>query len=144
MNAEGDGPLDVARAFVTAIAWGEHRRVWDLLGSDARRTVLRVAVKRGMDETLAARLGDQTASAKESDAFLADLVNGLRADLAGTDLDSVGYQDDPIGPEGGQAWILLTSPMPEILGGDVPVGTVALTDEGGRWRVERLSPRPAP
>lgn len=139
-----DGAVEVARAFVAAVAWGEHRRVWDLLGREGRRTVLRVAVGRGMDETLAARLGDETATTKESDTFLADLVNGLRADLAGADLDSMGYQDDPLGSEGGRAWILLTAPMPDILGGDVPVGTVELAAEDGTWRVERLSPRPAP
>lgn len=137
-------PLDAARAFVTAIAWGEHRRVWELLASDGRRTVLRVAVARGMDEGLAARLGGGTASEAEFDHFLADLINGLRADLAGTDLDSIGYQDDPVGHDGGHAWILLTSPMPPELGGDVPVGTVEMAAEEGVWHVERLSPRPGP
>ncbi len=129
---------------MTAIAWGEHRRVWDLLARDGRRTVLRVAAARGMAEGLAARLGDGTATTGELDSFLADLVNGLRADLAGTDLDAIGYQDDPVGHDGGRAWILLTSPMPPALGGYVPVGTVEMTTEDGMWRVERLSPRPGP
>ncbi|MDQ6838942.1 MAG: hypothetical protein M3137_11580 [Actinomycetota bacterium] len=137
-------PLDAARDFVAAIAWGEHRRVWELLAREGRRTVLRVAVARGMAESLAARLGDGTATPTQLDAFLGELVNGLRADLAGTDLDTVGYHDDPVGHDGGRAWILLTAPMPPALGGDVPVGTVEMATEDGCWRVERLSPRPGP
>lgn len=139
-----DQPVEVARAFVGAITWGEHRRIWDLLGQEGRRTVLRVAVKRGMDDGLAARLEAGGATTKESDTFLGELVNGLRADLAGSDLDSLGYNDDVLGAEDGRAWILLTAPMPQALGGAVPVGTVELSLEEGRWRVERLRPRPAP
>lgn len=136
--------MGAAQAFVSAIAWGEHRRVWDLLARDGRRTVLRVAVNRGMSEALAGRLGDGTATAGDMDSFLAELVNGLRADLAGTDLDTLGYQDDPVGHDSDRVWILLTSPMPSMLGGDVPVGTVEMVTENGAWRVERLSPRPGP
>jgi hypothetical protein len=138
------GPEGFARAFVDAIAWGEHRRVWELLGREGRRTVLRVAVGRGMDEALSARLRDGTASPSETDAFLADLVNGLRADLAGTDLDTVEYHQDEVAAEQGATWVILTSPLPAALGGEVPVGTMELVQESDAWRVTRLSPRPRP
>lgn len=138
------GPEGFARAFVDAIAWGEHRRVWELLGQDGRRTVLRVAVNRGMDEALSARLRAGTATAGETETFLADLVNGLRADLAGTDLDTLEYRQDEISAEGGATWVVLVAPLPAVLGGEVPVGTMELVQECDAWRVLRLSPRPRP
>ncbi|MDQ2826716.1 MAG: hypothetical protein M3Y04_07140, partial [Actinomycetota bacterium] len=67
--------LDAARAFVDGVVWGEHRKVWELMGVEARTTVLKVATNRGMDEALVARLRDGTASDAERDEFLADLVN---------------------------------------------------------------------
>lgn len=143
-SAGETGPEGVARAFVDAVAWGEHHRVWELLGGDGRRAVLRVAVARGMDDALSARLRDGTATASEADTFLADLVNGLRADLAGNDLDTLEYHQDLVAPEDGATWVVLTAPLPIALGGEVPIGTMELVEESGGWRVSRLSPRPKP
>lgn len=139
---EEAGPVAVAMEFVGAVAWGAHRQVWELLGAEGRRAVLRVAVGRGMSEALSARLRDGTATQAEADTFLADLVNGLRADLAGNDLDAIGYREDTIKGEDGATWVVLSSPLPAELGGDVPVGTLELTRDGGAWRVSRLNPRP--
>lgn len=138
------GPaLHVAREFVSAVAWGEHRKVWDLLGAEGRKTVIRVAVNHGMDEALAARLRDGTAARSEADNFLAQLVNGLRADLQGSDLDAVEYNPDPV-PEPGRARIVLVSPLPYGLadsGSGLPIGTLEMAeDASGTWRVERLLP----
>ncbi|MGH9157692.1 MAG: hypothetical protein ACRD1K_18075 [Acidimicrobiales bacterium] len=133
-----DDALAVARSFVDAVAWGDHRRVWELLGPEGRKTVLRVAVNGGMDEALAARLRDGTAAAVESDAFLADLVNGLRADLVGNDLDAMEYRPDPA-PEPGRFRVGLAVRTHEFLAVDgLPVGMVELSEDGGSWRVERL------
>jgi hypothetical protein len=139
-NASGS-PVEAARAFIDAVAWGEHRTVWDLLGKDGRKTVLRVALASGMDDGLAGRLREGTASEAEESEFLADLVNGLRADLAGTDLDTLEYALDPEPAEGGRTRVKLTAPLPAILGEGLPVGSVELSDDGGRWRVEALVPR---
>lgn len=144
----GEGPVDaveMSRAFIAAVAWGEHHRVWEMLGPQGRKTVLRVATSRGMDEPLAMRLREERATPEERDEFLADLVHGLRADLAGTNLDTLEYELDPEPPVPGQARVLLRSPVPEPLAADrgLPAGSVELArDEGGRWRVERLVPRP--
>ena len=124
-----------------AVAWGEHRTVWDLLGKEGRKTVLRVATASGMDEALAGRLREGTASEAEESEFLADLVNGLRADLAGTDLDTLQYALDPEPAQGGRTRVQLSAPLPAILGEGLPVGSVELSDDGGRWRVEALVPR---
>lgn len=131
-----------ARTFVEAIAWGEHRKVWELLGPEGRKTVLRVAVKNGMDEALAARLRDGTAGMTESEEFLGELVDGLRADLAGNNLDDLEYSADTEHAPG-QVRVLLTAPVPPLLGPvGLPVGSVELAHIDGAWLVERLVPRP--
>ena len=137
--------VDVARSFVDAVAWGEHRTVWTLLGADARKTVLRVALGRGMDDVLVSRLRDETAAPNEYDEFLADLVNGLRADLAGADLDAPVFQvtEDAVG--NGHAAVVLATPLPAELAqhgiDSLPVATIDLVLEGDEWKVERVDPR---
>ena len=54
-----------------------------------------------MDEALVARLRDGTASDAERNEFLMDLIAGLRADLAGNDLDALEYEEDAEPPEPG-------------------------------------------
>jgi hypothetical protein len=131
-----------AQTFVEAIAWGEHRRVWELLAPEGRKVVLRVAVKNGMDEALAARLRDGTAGPAETEEFLAELLSGLRADLAGNDLDSLEYAaDDDASPE--RVRVLMSAPVPPLLGpAGLPVGSIELARHDGQWLVERLTPRP--
>lgn len=133
-----DDALTAARSFVEAVAWGDHTRVWELLGPEGRKTVLRIAVSNGMDDALAARLRDGTAVAAESEQFLGDLVNGLRADLQGNDLDALEYRADPA-PEPGRFRVGLALPTHEFLAPDgLPVGMLELSEEEGTWRVERL------
>lgn len=147
MTTVGDQPADdgpsiaAARAFVAAVAWGEHHRVWDMLSKEGRSVVLRVASKRGMDEGMAARLRDGTAASSEREQFLTDLVNGLRADLEGSNLEGLDFEPDPA-PEPGRCRVILVAPMPASLSAGLPVGSVELTEEAGEWRVERLLPRP--
>lgn len=137
-----DGAEVVARAFVEAIVWGDHRQVWDLMGLEARTTVLKVAANRGMDEALVARLRDGTAADAERDEFLLDLVNGLRADLAGNDFDALEYELDAERPEPDRARVVVSVPLPLGLQGDnLPVGSVELATEGTEWRVQRLVPQ---
>lgn len=143
MSAET--PETVAKTFVDAVAWGEHHLVWDLLSSDGRHVVLRVGAARGMDEELATRLGNGTASEVEHEEFLTDLVSGLRADLAGNDLDNLDAEridDDSAPGEPGRARVLLVLPLPDILAiPGLPVAEVEMVQETGQWRVEKLLPR---
>ncbi len=139
----GADPLETARSFVDAVSWGEHGTVWELLGAEGREAVLRVAVKRGMDEALAARLRDGTARAGELNEFLLALIHGLRADLEGADLDALEYELDPDSASPGQVRVQLTAPMPSELGGGLPVGSVELSEDDGAWKVDRLVPRRA-
>ena len=139
-------PVDTAREFVDAVVWGEHQKVWELMGLEARTTVLKVASNRGMEEALVARLRDGTAAPGERDEFLADLVNGLRADLAGNDFDALEYEEDAEPLEPGRARVVISVPVAPGLGGNLPVGSVELTAESStsgeaEWRIERLVPQ---
>jgi len=149
--AAGASAVDTTRRFIDAVVWGEHRTVWDLMGVEARTTVLKVATNRGMDDALVARLRDGTASDAERDEFLADLVTGLRADLAGNDLDALEYEEDAEPPEPGRARVVISVPVAIGFGGNLPVGSVELATEpstdgsstsgGAEWRIERLVPQ---
>ena len=140
-GASGTSALDTAREFVDAVVWGEHRKMWSLLGLEARTTVLKVASDRGMDEGLVARLRDGTASDAERDEFLGDLITGLRSDLAGNDLDALEYEEDPEPPEPGRARVVVMVPVAMGLGGNLPVGSVELAIEEAEWRIQRLVPQ---
>jgi hypothetical protein len=134
--------VEAARRFVEAVAWGEHRTVWDLLSPDGRAVVLRVATNRGMDAALGARLREGQATRGEEETFLTDLVNGLRADLAGTDLDTLEIEAGPGPAEPDREWVLLVAPVAAELGvPGLPVGTLEMVHLSNTWRVERLSPR---
>ena len=138
--------LDTAREFVDAVVWGEHRKMWDLMGIEARTTVLKVASDRGMDEALVARLRDGTAGDAERDEFLMDLMAGLRADLAGNDLDALEFEEDAEPPEPGRARVVISVPVAIGFGGNLPVGSVELAEESStsgesEWRVQRLVPQ---
>jgi hypothetical protein len=93
-----------------------------------------------MDEALAERLRSNTGSPAETNEFLADLVNGLRAELAGNDLDHITYalDDEQTGP--GKAAVKMFVPLHPLLGGNLPIGTLYLVVEGEAWKVERLIP----
>lgn len=138
--------LEAAREFVDAVVWGEHRKVWDLMGIEARTTVLKVASDRGMDEALVARLRDGTAGDAERDEFLMDLIAGLRADMAGNDLDALQYEEDAEPPEPGRARVVISVPVAIGFGGNLPVGSVELAEESStngetEWKVQRLVPQ---
>ena len=141
---EAGGPVEdampVAEDFIDAVVWGDHGKVWELIGSAGRAEVLDVATKRGMDEGLAARLAADNGSPSETREFLADLVNGLRSELAGNDMDNVTFEVDEAESNPGRAAIKMFVPLHKLLGGTLPIGTVFLVPENAGWRVERLIP----
>jgi len=132
--------VSTATVFIDAVVWGEHHKVWELIGVEGRTEVLEVATKRGMDEALAERLKSNVGSPAETNEFLADLVNGLRADLAGNDLDNITYELDEEQSGPGRAAVKMFVPLHPLLGGTLPIGTLFLVTEGDAWKVERLIP----
>lgn len=135
-----DNAVSTTADFVDAIVWGDHSKVWALIGTDGRTEVLDVATKRGMDEGLAARLISDSGSPGETNEFLVDLVNGLRAELAGNDLDHVTFELDGEQSTDARAAVTMFVPLHPLLGGTLPIGTVFLAPEMGVWKVERLIP----
>ncbi|GAC1534350.1 MAG: hypothetical protein NVS3B12_14980 [Acidimicrobiales bacterium] len=135
---DGEGPEGIVRRFLDAVVWGEHLVVWELLGASVRARLLRIAVDRGMDEALAARLRAGTAALRERDLFLADLVNGLRADLDGCDLDTLETRPDPLTASGTTTpHVQVVSALPLPLG-DLPVGSYELVVQDGKWRIDAV------
>ncbi len=134
-----DDPVATAQAFLGAVAWAEHTRVWELLAPTARVAVLELATRRGMDPLLAARLREETAAADERDDFLADLLHGLRAEVVGVDLEALRCV---LGERGmtvpGSVLVHLVTDVPAELGDAVPVGRIELVRRCGRWAVVRL------
>lgn len=130
----------VATAWIDAIVWGDHPKVWELIGVEGRTELLEVATKRGMDDGLASRLSADAAGASETNEFLQDLVNGLRSELAGNDLDNVTFEIDEAETEPDRAAVKMFVPLVAYFGGTLPIGTVYITREGSDWRVARLIP----
>ncbi len=133
-----EGATRTAALFIDAVVWGEHHKVWELIGSEGRDEVLEVAVKRGMDEGLAARLRAGTGNPGETNEFLADLVNGLRSELAGNDLDHVSFELDAAKSDRERASVVMHVPLHPNLGGTLPIGTLELSSDGTSWYVERM------
>lgn len=136
----GAEAVPAAEDFLDGVVWGDHNKVWDLISAGGRDEVLEVATKRGMDEAMAERLRTNTGSPAETNEFLADLVNGLRAELAGNDLDQVTFALDPEDSDPARAAVTMFVPLHPLLGGTLPIGTVFLVNEGDVWKVERLIP----
>jgi len=135
-----ESAMPVAEDFIDAVLWGDHTKVWELIGSSGRTEVLDVATKRGMDEGMAACLAADDGSPSETREFLADLLNGLRAELAGNDLDNITFEIDLGESQPGRAAVKMFVPLHKLLGGTLPIGTLFLVPEHDTWRVERLIP----
>ena len=160
MNAVGPGAHETAhetaQAFIHAIVWGEHLKIWDLLSIDAREYVLAAASRKGMDAVAIERGRQGTWNGDEADIFLRSLVHGLRVDLSGVDLDQLVVTSEPRILENGDLRFELEclSTLPDALtgganwaAGAVIVCSLPVADLAGppqvEWRVQRLVPRPA-
>ena len=158
--------LAVARAFVDAIVWGEHVRIWELFSPEAREHVLRSASRRGLDAVAGERARQETWSRGEADAFLTSLLHGLRVDLSGVDLNRILISEHPVRLDDGSLRFDLENPSdlpPTLTGGanwaagavvvdriDGPTTTptstttpTTNTTPTTTWRVTRLIARPA-
>ena len=144
----------VAKAFVDAIVWGEHVRVWELFSSEAREHVLRAASRKGLDAVAAERARQETWSRGEADAFLTTLLHGLRVDLSGVDLDRISVTESAVRLDDGSLRFDLENPSdlpPTLTGGaNWAAGAVVVArttpptaTRPSMWRVARLIARPA-
>lgn len=137
-----DGVLDRAAAFLHAILWGEHTTVWDLLSEEGRNIALGVAIRNGLDRVTAGRIREGLADPNEREAFLRQLLGGLRRDLRSVDLEEVEIAPTPEFPNERTAIVQLSSPS-LIPGTEAwSAGSLMLSEHDERgWLVDRLEPQ---
>lgn len=135
-----------AERFLTAIDKGDHRGVWDHFSEQAQAYVLNRAVDRGMDFDLMSALRQGTASEEDLDTYYQELLEGLRRDLRAVEISRMTYEAKPE-PESTTRQVRVTYllEMDVAIGNQrpsIPAGSVILAPEDGRWKVDRLIPRP--
>ncbi len=130
----------VARAFLDAVVWGEHSRVWELLGPAGRDRVLAAGSRGGLDSVMAERIRQNTSSQRELDDFLSGLLRGLRVDLSAADLDQIEASPDVTHIGTGLVRVALEAPA-AFHREPWAVGSIVLSELDGDWRVDRLEPR---
>ncbi|MEO6651496.1 MAG: hypothetical protein ABIP17_02430 [Ilumatobacteraceae bacterium] len=134
-------PAVVAGRFVEAIAWGEHTVVWDLLSRTGRGVALSVALTNGLDRVVAARISDDVADPTECQAFLEQLLRGLRRDLRSVDLAHLHAESPAVIQDDGTAIVELTCPSAIPGTGSWSAGRLVLSSApDGTWRIDRLEP----
>lgn len=129
-----------ARAFVDAIIWGEHSKVWHLLSPAGKERVLSAGGRGGLDSVLAERLRQGTSPREEMDGYLSGLVRGLRVDLSAADLEQIQVAADVGVIADEQVRVLLEVPAPFHTEA-WPVGSVDVSCHGGEWLIDALTPR---
>ncbi len=136
-----------ARRFLDAVQWGEHHDLWALLSPAAKSASLAVAERNGLDALVAARARAGTWTDQEADNLLADLVRGLRADLASVEVADI-IVGEPL-VDGYVVGISVTVAMtvPSLLpdavtGGEGwAAGTIDMVHTPTGWLVDRLNAR---
>ena len=134
-------PVEAARRFVEAIAWAEHTSVWALLSDAGRDVALSVALTNGLDRVVAARISDDVADPTERQAFLEQLLRGLRRDLRSVDLAQLQVEPSATMHVDGTAIVEMSCPSTIPGTGDWAAGRLTLSaGPDGTWRIDRLQP----
>lgn len=136
-----------AESFLAAIKKGDHRGVWAMFSDIAQAFVLNRAVDRGMDFDLMSGIRDGTAPEEDVDRYLEELLEGLRRDLRGVDIDRLVYEATPEAESTTrQVRVVYLLEMDMAIGDQrpsIPAGSVIVApQDDGSWRVDRLVPRP--
>lgn len=131
--------IDVAARFITAIVWGEHLIVWELLSGSGRDTVLEAGGRRGMDPIQVQRIRLGTSSTEEMDTFLTGLLHGLRVDFSSVQLDSVVPRAEVVALADDSVEVGLECPA-SFGDGSWAAGSLILSTDGGRWLIDRVKP----
>lgn len=137
--------IDAAARFFAAIAAQDHDALWHEFSEDARAYVINLAVERGMDFDFGSRLREGTAGQEEFDDYARDLLAGIRADLGDLDFERLTYEVavEPSAPDKLRVTYLVA--LGEALGqgpSAIPAGSLLMSYDGARWRVDRLIPKP--
>lgn len=138
-------PLASAERFFLAVAQGDHRRLWELLSDDARAYVVNVAMERGLDFDVASRIRSGNASDEEVDDYLGNLLEGIRRDLRGVDLQRLAFESTAEAHAPMQVRVTYLVEMEAAIGDlrpAIPAGSLIMAYEDDDWKVDRLIPKP--
>lgn len=131
--------VDAATRFISAIVWGEHTTVWELLSQTGREIVLEAGAQRGLDPMQAQRIRQGTCAHAELDSFLTGLLHGLRIDFSGVPLDEVEASPDVTALDHGRVDVALECPA-TFGDGRWSAGSLILSNDGNRWLIDRVNP----
>ena len=128
-----------ASRFLTAILWGEHEQIWEMLSAAGREHVLEAGARRGLDPLQAQRIRLGTSPLEERDLFLTGLVHGLRTDFASVSLEETRPTGDPVEAPEGTFEVHLECPAsfgPQAWA----AGSVVVSRVDDAWRIDRIHP----
>lgn len=137
--------VEAAERFFEAVGQHDLRGFWGRMSESARAYVLELALDRGMDFDLNSRLRQGTATDEEFDTYLDELLEGIKKDLRGVDLERLAFEAAPEPDVPGKVRVTYLTRMDAMLGdvqATLPAGSLMMTEEGGEWKVDRLVPRP--
>ena len=137
--------LEVAEEVFRALSAGEGRALWDLFSDTAQAFIINLGHERGMDFDLASRLRSGVATTDEFDVFLGDLLSGIRRDMAGVDFSRLALESkaEPEAPMQVRVhYLVQLGPQTQDLLTAIPAGSIILSLQRDRWKIERLVPRP--
>lgn len=139
------GAVEAAERFFGAVGEHDLRGFWDQMSEGARAYVLELALDRGMDFDLNSRLRQGTATDEEFDTYLDELLEGIKKDLRGLDLQRLAFEAAPEPDVPGKVRVTYSTRMDAMLGDvqpTLPAGSLVMTEEDGEWKVDRLIPTP--
>lgn len=139
------GAVEAAERFFAAVGEHDLRGFWEMMSDGARAYVLELALDRGMEFDLNSRLRQGTATDEEFDTYLDELLEGIKRDLRGLDLQRLAFEAAPEPEVPGKVRVTYSTRMDAMLGDvqpTLPAGSLMMTEEGGEWKVDRLIPKP--
>lgn len=136
----------LGRRFFDAVRDGDHRGLWALFSETAQAYVLNLAVERGMDFDLGSAIRQGTAADEDLDNYLEELLEGIRRDVRGVELDRLAFDVKPIPESPGEVRVVYLAQV-DVPGREqpttIPAGSLVTAKEPDGWRVLRLIPKPS-
>ena len=131
-------PAAVAARLIEAIALGDERAVWNLFSPEARGRIVDIGEDQGLPAALAAKVRNDTATPKEMEAYLVDVLDGLRRDLEWSTVTRL--EPEVVLEAGDTARVALTEPLTVQLQGTppgLPAAWLSLVESDG-WYIDMI------
>lgn len=132
-------PVEVGKAFLDALRLGDEEQLWQLFSEDARLQILALGDRIGVPADVVARMRLGTALPDERTAFLADVLEGIRADFSTTDVSMLVPEDAIRGD--GKIRVALVQPIASAPGfrlPPIPAGWLRLVEVDQTLRIEHV------